>query len=182
MRPSAWLVLAGLLAAAAPAGADVAALLGRRVTDVRLVEAAAPVLDRAVLALIETPLGEPLRMADVRQTIDHFVTLGRYADIRVFAEADGADGVRLRYEAVPLERVVVWRFTGVPGGDCNACPTSTTTPPSTNTSASASPLARTTRPPRTNRSPLMTLLPRVRAPLLPAPFAASITPASEWRQ
>ena len=41
-------------------------------------------------------------MAEVRQTIDHFVTLGRYADIRVYGEADG-DGVRLRYGLVPID-------------------------------------------------------------------------------
>ena len=97
--------------AAPAAAADLDALLGRRLTDVRLVADGAPVDDRRVLALVETRVGEPLVMADVRQTIDHLVTLGRYADIRVFGEADG-DGVRLRYGLVPLDRIVRVRFGG----------------------------------------------------------------------
>ena len=53
-------------------------------------------------------------MARVRQTIEHFVTLGRYADIQVFAEPDG-DGVRLRYEVVPIARIARVRFEGALG-------------------------------------------------------------------
>jgi hypothetical protein len=83
MRP--WLLCALLVALARPAAADVADLLGRRVTGVRLEADGGPVLDRNVLSLVETRLGERLAMADVRQTIDHFVTLGRYVDIRVSA-------------------------------------------------------------------------------------------------
>ena len=101
-----------LAALAAPAAAaDIDALIGRRLTDVRLVAAGTPVDDGSVLALVETRVGEPLVMAEVRQTIDHLVTLGRYADIRVYGEADG-DGVRLRYGLVPLERIVRVRFDG----------------------------------------------------------------------
>lgn len=117
MVRAAWLAAALLVAAAAPATADVASLLGRRITDVQLVADGAPVEDRTVLTLVETALGEPLRMTDVRQTIDHFVTLGRYADIRVYAEPDGADGVRLRYDAVAVAHVIRWLFQGVPPGD-----------------------------------------------------------------
>ena len=98
------------LAALADA-AELDALVGRRLTDVRCWPADAPVGDLAVLGLVETRVGEPLVMADVRQTIDHLVTLGRYADIRVFGEADG-EGVRLRYGLVPLDRIVRVRFDG----------------------------------------------------------------------
>ena len=55
-------------------------------------------------------------LRDVRQTIEHFVTLGRYADVRVFGEPDG-EGVRLRYEVVPVERVTRLVFQGPP--DCS---------------------------------------------------------------
>ncbi len=108
-----WVLSLLVLALAAPpAAADVGALLGRRVTDVR-VEAAGgvSVVDAASLSLVETRIGEVLTMAGVRQTIDHFVTLGRYADIQVFAEPDGA-GVRLRYDVVPIARVAGIRFEG----------------------------------------------------------------------
>ena len=47
----------------------------------------------------------------MRQTIDHLVTLGRFADIRVYGEPDG-DGVRLRYGLVALDRIAHVRFVG----------------------------------------------------------------------
>lgn len=113
-------VVALAVLAAAPARADVADLLGRRITDVRLLAGAAAVDDAAVLTLVETRLGEPLRMADIRQTIDHLVALGRYADIRVFGDADGAEGVRLRYDVVPVARAARIVVAGVRGGDARS--------------------------------------------------------------
>ena len=89
-RLAAALVLIAAVAVT-DARADVMDLLGRRVTDVRVFADGLPVTDRSAIELVETRLGSPLRMADVRQTIDHFVTLGRYADIRVFAEPEGTD-------------------------------------------------------------------------------------------
>ena len=38
-----------------------------------------------VLELVETRVGEPLGMRNVRATIDHLVGLGRFEDVRVFA-------------------------------------------------------------------------------------------------
>jgi outer membrane protein insertion porin family len=116
MRAVATLLALGLLAS--PAGADVAGLLGRRVTDVRIDAAGAPITDRDALTLVETRLGEPLTLAKVRDTIDHFVALSRYADIQVFAEPDG-EGVRLRYAVVPIARVVRVRFEGPLGVDAS---------------------------------------------------------------
>ncbi|MGD9902476.1 MAG: POTRA domain-containing protein [Vicinamibacterales bacterium] len=101
----------GVLAAWPAAADEVEALLGRRLIDVRLVAAGAPVTDPGLLVLVETTVGEPLAMADVRQTIDHLVALGRFADIRVTGRADG-DGVHLRYALVPLDRIVRVRFSG----------------------------------------------------------------------
>ncbi len=109
-----------LVASVLPAHADVGALLGRRITSVRLDAGGVPVEDRTVLDVVETRFGEPLTMSRVRQTIQHFVTLGRYADVRVFGEPDGDDGVRLRYEVVPLERVTRIEFAGHPGIDSGA--------------------------------------------------------------
>jgi outer membrane protein insertion porin family len=108
-----------LLAAPCGAAAQVETLLGRRLTDVRLVAAGAPVTEPALLTLVETRVGEPLSIADVRQTIDHLVTLGRFADIRVLGEADG-EGVRLRYTLVPLDRIVRVRFDGARAIDDDA--------------------------------------------------------------
>ncbi len=115
MRAGLWLLILALSAVPAVA-ADIGALLGRRVTDVRIEADGVPVTDAAALSLIETRIGEPLTMAAVRQTIDHFVTLGRYADIQVFAESDAA-GVRLRYQVVPIARLARLRFEGAVGVD-----------------------------------------------------------------
>ncbi|MGE0359141.1 MAG: POTRA domain-containing protein [Vicinamibacterales bacterium] len=100
------------MAAPAAAAAELDALLGRRLTDVRLVVGGAPVTDDALLILVETRVGAPLAMADVRQTIDHLVALGRFLDIRVVGQPDG-DGVQLRYTLVPVDRIVRLRFEGV---------------------------------------------------------------------
>ncbi|MEP7119141.1 MAG: POTRA domain-containing protein, partial [Acidobacteriota bacterium] len=111
-------LVVGLQAMSSPAPAEVRALLGRRVTDVRVDAAGDPVTDTATLTLVETRIGETLTMAAVRETIDHFVTLGRYADIQVFASADG-EGVRLRYAVVPIARIAHLRFAGALGLDPN---------------------------------------------------------------
>ena len=113
------MALLALALTASPAGADVGELLGRRVTDVRIAAAGAPVTDPEALALIETRIGDALTLADVRETIDHFVALDRYADIQVFAEPDG-EGVRLRYAVVPIATVVRVSFEGAFGVDANA--------------------------------------------------------------
>jgi hypothetical protein len=83
----AW-TLALVALGARPAAADIGALLGRRVTDVRVEARGLAVTDRGVLTLVETARGDLLTMNGVRQTIEHFVTLGRYADVRV-GEPDG---------------------------------------------------------------------------------------------
>lgn len=115
-RFAAGLALAGLAMSVAPAlAATLADLVGKRLTDVRLVSGTQPVDDASVLGLVETTVGEALSMADVRQTIDHLVALGRFADIQVFAEADGTTGVRLRYALVPVDRIVRVSFSGVSG-------------------------------------------------------------------
>jgi outer membrane protein assembly factor BamA len=106
-----WLTLVLMAVVARPAAADIGALLGRRVNDVRVEAGGVTVTDRGVLALVETRLGGVLTMHDVRQTIEHFVTLRRYADVQVFGEPDG-DGVRLRYAVVPVERVTRLLFQG----------------------------------------------------------------------
>ena len=57
-----------------------------------------------MLELVETRVGEPLAMQDVRGTIEHLVGLGRFEDVRVFAS--GTDqGVALRWQLVPVRRI-----------------------------------------------------------------------------
>jgi outer membrane protein assembly factor BamA len=105
------LVLAG---AAAPAAADVRDFLGRPLADVRVELAGAPVTDPVVLQLIETRVGQPLSMEQVRESLDHLMGLSRFEDIRVFAEPSSArpGAVALRWVLVPVQRIGAVSFTG----------------------------------------------------------------------
>ena len=64
--------------------------------------------------LIVTPVGAPLRIADVRDSIRHLFSLGRFRDIRVDARGRD-DGVVLRYELVPIQVVDRLEFAGTLG-------------------------------------------------------------------
>lgn len=87
--------------------------LGRPVTAVHVETADGPITEAAVLELVETRAGEPLSLVAVRQTIDHFVGLGRFEDIRV-AATDQPSGVTLRYLVVPVDHLDALRVTGTP--------------------------------------------------------------------
>ena len=105
------LLLVALLSSASEASAQTSALVGLPIVDVRAEQEGLPVTDRVVLALIETEIGEPLVMHDVRQTIDHLYGLGRFDDIQVSAEGS-ANGVTVRYVLVPRHAVQALLFEG----------------------------------------------------------------------
>jgi outer membrane protein insertion porin family len=87
--------------------------LGRTITDLRVEIAGVPATDAAVLELIETRVGEPLAMLDVRGTIDHLVGLGRFEDVRVLA-APADQGVTVRWQLTPLRRITRVTVAGEP--------------------------------------------------------------------
>ena len=101
------------MAAARPAVADVQQFLGRTITDVRVEVAGVPLTEATVLELVETRIGEPLGMRNVRGTVDHLVGLGRFDDVRVFATASDA-GVALQWLLVPVRRITKITITGNP--------------------------------------------------------------------
>ena len=81
-----------------------AAYVGRPVVAVQLLSEGRPLEDEAAAALVATRVGQPLSMADVRESITHLFGLGRFQDVRVDAsEAPG--GVLLRYDLIPLHTV-----------------------------------------------------------------------------
>ena len=85
-------------------GAEPQDFLGRTITDVRVEIAGVAVVESGVLELVETRIGEPLAMQNVRGTIEHLVGVGRFEDVRVFAS--GTDqGVALRWQLVPVRRI-----------------------------------------------------------------------------
>jgi outer membrane protein insertion porin family len=116
MRRVLVLVLAAalVLCAGRPVAAAIADFLGKPIADVQVQIVGIAVRDPAVLAAVETRVGEPLSMQHVRETMDHLVGLGRFQDVRVFAEAVAGPpaGVRLRWELSPVQRIVEVRVTG----------------------------------------------------------------------
>jgi outer membrane protein insertion porin family len=106
----------------AVAGADVADYLGKPVTSVRLVLGGRETTEPALVQVVETRPGAPLSMLDVRESVTHLFSLGRFDDVRVDAGVEGA-GVALRYELTPIRLVSKIEFAGrlagagVPGVD-----------------------------------------------------------------
>jgi outer membrane protein insertion porin family len=108
------LCLAALVFGAREASAQAPESVGRPVVEVRAEQEGRPVVDRVILGLLETDIGAPLAMEDVRQTIDHLYGLGRFDDIQVTAEP-AADGVIVRYVLVPRHAVQALVFEGTLG-------------------------------------------------------------------
>ena len=96
------LVAALLLAGVTTARAE--QYLGRTVADVRVEVAGVVLADPAVIDLVETRIGEPLTMINIRSTIDHLVGLGRFEDVRVFASPSD-QGVIVRWLLTPVRRI-----------------------------------------------------------------------------
>ena len=101
-----WILLACLLSAAAPAAAQpppgaaapttavpsqagpaagAATYVGKPIEQVQVFVEGQPTADAALTDLLETRVGSPLSMADVRESIAHLYSLGRFQDVRVDA-------------------------------------------------------------------------------------------------
>ncbi len=100
---AAWLTAVPAWAGQAPP-AGVRPYLGRTITDVRVEVAGVPVVEPGLLELVETRVAEPLSMLDVRGTIEHFVGLGRFEDVRLLASATD-QGVTLSWQLIPVKRI-----------------------------------------------------------------------------
>jgi outer membrane protein assembly complex protein YaeT len=116
LSQAAALCVAGALivATAGAARADVGDYLGKPVASVRAVAEGQPLVDSKVLDLIETRTGKPLSMQDVRRSVTHLISLGRFEDVQVDAVAV-PDGVNLVYDVVPVHPVEQISFTGAVG-------------------------------------------------------------------
>jgi len=101
-----WLVL--------PAGAvaqELATLVGRTVASVEVQQEGRPLLDALFRSLITTEAGRPLSMEDVRDTLDHLSSVGRFDDVQVTATPEG-DGVRITWMLTPAHPVRQLVFLG----------------------------------------------------------------------
>lgn len=109
---SALLVACGLgLAVPDSLSADTADYVGRPVSSVRLVLDGQQTDEPALAQLIETAERAPLSMVQVRETVTHLFSLGRFDDVRVDARMDPL-GVALTYELTSVHAVSRIEFTG----------------------------------------------------------------------
>ena len=125
-RRARWLALVAALTIAGPGGAaaqnsapatnPMAAYLGQPIVSITVTLEGVPTAEPALVDLIETRAGRPLSARDVRDSIAHLFSLGRFEDVRVYA-APAADGVALRIELLPLHSVGRIAFTGTIGLD-----------------------------------------------------------------
>ena len=113
MRGWSLALLAGLCWPAAPALAarDVDRFIGLNVVEVHLAVDGRPLDDAAVGELVETRIGEPLSMRQVRETLAHLFGLGLYRGVEVGA-SPGRGGVALLYALQSLDTVGRIEFTG----------------------------------------------------------------------
>jgi outer membrane protein insertion porin family len=120
LKPEAATLLVWLtLAAALPLGVSAqetrlpaSPFIGRPITDVAVLIENAPSPDETLLNAVQTRRGQPLAMADVRETIAHLFSLGRFEDVQVDAEAAPDGGVHLTYRLTPLHNVAEVQFRG----------------------------------------------------------------------
>jgi outer membrane protein insertion porin family len=103
--------LAVLLLAGSPVHADVADYLGKPVAMVSVRSEGHMLTDPRLVGLIQTAVGAPLSMRDVRESTAHLFSLAQYEDVRVLASLT-ASGVALVYELVPMHPVERVEFAG----------------------------------------------------------------------
>ena len=107
------IVVLGLTAGVAHAQLPpAAAYVDRPVASVTIEIEGRASTDPGLTEAVQTRMGAPLKMADVRQTITHLYHLGRFDDVRVEAEAAANGGVSLRYVLSPIHTVTTVVFHG----------------------------------------------------------------------
>jgi outer membrane protein assembly complex protein YaeT len=114
------LAAAAIVAMSPPARAAVADFLGKPVADVRFIIEGRDTMDASLTDLVETRPGRPLSMTDVRESLVHLYSLGRFEDVRADASLAAGGGVVVRYDLSPVHPVsrvdFVWR-SAAPGVD-----------------------------------------------------------------
>ena len=108
------LVVSLLVLGSRASAAGVEEYVGKLVLEVRLVSNGELVQDPALLDLVETKVGAPLSIRQVRESLLHLFTLGRFRDVQVDA-ASLQQGVALYYDLIPLQGVERLEFQGLLG-------------------------------------------------------------------
>jgi outer membrane protein assembly factor BamA len=107
----AGVLLAARLAAAQVPAAGIDEYLGRPIADVRLTIEGRETREVELANVLETAVGQPLAMAQVRESLVRLMALSRFENVQVRASAAPA-GVLLVYELVPLRTVREMAFRG----------------------------------------------------------------------
>ena len=108
------LIVSLLVLGSRASAAGVEEYVGKLVLEVRLVSNGELVQDPALLDLVETKVGAPLSIRQVRESLLHLFTLGRFQDVQVDA-ASLQQGVALYYDLIPLQDVERLEFQGLLG-------------------------------------------------------------------
>jgi outer membrane protein insertion porin family len=116
MRVRASLIAALAFIAAVPAAvlaqSPAGPYVGRTIESIALFIENTPTQDPALLDLLETRVKQPLDMADVRESIVHLYSLGRFQDVQVDASNGSSGGVALRFNLIPLHTIQRIGFAG----------------------------------------------------------------------
>ncbi len=107
MRVGRAVVVAALLTAAPAALAQ----SGPPIVSQTVTLEGRPLTEPGVLALIETRVGQPLGPSDVRESIAHLISLGRFDDV-VVSRDEAAGGIALKYELTPTRVIREISFAG----------------------------------------------------------------------
>src|SRR6185503_12094125 len=104
-------VLCGGACLAGTARADVAAYLGRPIGSVRVVIEGRDTTEPLLSDIVGTATGQPLSMVQVRETVAHLFSLGRFEGVSVDASLEGGT-VALRYDLIPIHPISRITFAG----------------------------------------------------------------------
>jgi len=108
-----------VVAAGSATAAQVDRYVGQPVVEVTLVSEGRTLRDPSILDLVETEVGLPLSMRQVREGLIHLFSLGTFQDVRV-AGSLLEHGVSLEYQLVSIvviERIDIEGDTGISLGD-----------------------------------------------------------------
>jgi len=94
--------------------ADVGDYIGRPIAEMHLIREDHETFDPSLLQVVETTVGEPLSMMEVRESIAHLFSLGLFEDVQVDASLQHG-AVVLRYVLIPIHPITRIRFTGETG-------------------------------------------------------------------
>jgi len=105
-----FLCVLGATVAAARADAAVSDYLGKPIGSVRLMVEGRETTEAALTQVVSTVAGQPLSMLQVRETMAHLFSLGRFEGVTVDAVIDEGR-VALRYDLIPIHPVAFMVLT-----------------------------------------------------------------------